>query len=120
MSNSGRGRKRPGAKTIENCSAKLKTLGNVPSLFDSAATDPQNFAPSGQGSHARLRYSDKNRPVFIRLSDSLTQELRNLPSDCAMLRAMSPSQCAALMIVASGAAHAVVNAILKAGNDKMS
>jgi drug/metabolite transporter (DMT)-like permease len=33
---------------------------------------------------------------------------------------MNPTQVAAVMIVASGAAHAVVNAVLKAGKDKMS
>lgn len=33
---------------------------------------------------------------------------------------MTPVQTAALMIIASGAAHAVVNAILKSGDDKMS
>lgn len=33
---------------------------------------------------------------------------------------MTPAQTASLMILVSGAAHAVVNAILKSGNDKMS
>src|SRR5687767_11563292 len=33
---------------------------------------------------------------------------------------MTPIQTASLMIVGSGAAHAVVNAVLKAGKDKMS
>jgi drug/metabolite transporter (DMT)-like permease len=33
---------------------------------------------------------------------------------------MTPTQAASLMILASGAAHAVVNAILKSGHDKMS
>ncbi|MFZ5669339.1 MAG: EamA family transporter [Pseudomonadota bacterium] len=33
---------------------------------------------------------------------------------------MTPTQTAALMMIASGAAHAAVNAILKAGRDKMS
>jgi hypothetical protein len=33
---------------------------------------------------------------------------------------MTPIQLASLMIVASGGSHAIVNAILKAGKDKMS
>ena len=33
---------------------------------------------------------------------------------------MTPAQTASVMIVMSGAAHAVVNAILKSGQDKMS
>ena len=33
---------------------------------------------------------------------------------------MTPAQIAALMMLTSGAAHAVVNAVLKSGRDKMS
>jgi hypothetical protein len=72
MFESGRGRKRPGGKRIENRNEKLKAFGNALILDGRFPVRAAELSPPKAGSVSRVQYFRTSPPVFVRVADSST------------------------------------------------